>query len=100
MWDPQMEAFERHFRVIRYDSRGHGRSDAPAGAYSIETLTADAVGLLDHLGTERAHFCALSKGGMVGSRLATLSPGRVARLFLCATTAHIGPAERGVGPLP
>ena len=56
MWDPQMPAFERHFRVIRYDSRGHGQSDAPEGDYTIETLTADAVGLLDYLRVGKAHF--------------------------------------------
>jgi len=93
MWDPQMETFQRHFRVVRYDSRGHGRSDAPAGAYSIETLTADAVGLLDHLGVARAHFCGLSKGGMVGQRLATLHPDRVDRLVLADTAAYMGPAD-------
>lgn len=93
MWDPQMEAFDRHFRVIRYDSRGHGKSDAPDGPYTIDMLTADAVGLLDHLGIERAHFCGLSKGGMVGQRLATLHPGRVDRLVLCDTASYMGPAE-------
>lgn len=93
MWDPQMESFERHFRVIRYDSRGHGQSDAPDGPYSIDTRTADAVGLLDHLGVERAHFCGLSKGGMVGQRLATLHPGRVDRLVICDTACYMGPAD-------
>ena len=93
MWDPQMEAFNRHFRVVRYDSRGHGQSDAPAGAYSIDTLTADVVGLLDHLGIARTHFCGLSKGGMVGQRLATLHPERVDRLVLCDTANYMGPAD-------
>lgn len=93
MWDPQMAAFEKHFQVIRYDSRGHGKSDAPAGAYTIETLTADAVGLLDHLGIAKTHYCGLSKGGMVGQRLATLHPARVDRLVLCDTAAYMGPAD-------
>lgn len=93
MWDPQMPSFERHFRVIRYDSRGHGQSDAPDGPYSIEMLTADAIGLLDHLGIARTHFCGLSKGGMVGQRLATLHPDRVDRLVLCDTASYMGPAE-------
>ncbi len=93
MWDPQMPAFERHFRVIRYDSRGHGQSDAPEGDYTIETLTADAVGLLDYLRVGKAHFCGLSKGGMVGQRLATLHPDRVDRLVLCDTAAYMGPAD-------
>lgn len=93
MWDPQMESFERHCRVVRYDSRGHGQSDAPEGAYTIDTLTEDAVGLLDHLGIARAHFCGLSKGGMVGQRLATLHPDRVDRLVLCDTACYMGPAD-------
>lgn len=92
MWDPQMAAFEKLFHVIRYDSRGHGKSEAPAGAYTIETLTADAVALLDHLGIDKTHFCGLSKGGMVGQRLATLHPERVDRLVLCDTAAYMGPA--------
>ncbi|GHD59746.1 3-oxoadipate enol-lactonase [Thalassobaculum fulvum] len=93
MWDPQMEAFDRHFRVIRYDSRGHGQSQVPDGAYTIDMLTEDAVGLLDHLGIARAHFCGLSKGGMVGQRLATLHPERVDRLVLADTSAYMGPAD-------
>lgn len=93
MWDPQMATFERHFQVIRYDSRGHGKSAAPDGPYSIETLTADAIGLLDHLGIARTNFCGLSKGGMVGQRLATLHPDRVDRLVLCDTASYMGPAE-------
>ena len=93
MWDPQMPAFEKHYRVVRYDSRGHGRSDAPEGPYSIEMLVADAVGLLDHLGIAKADFCGLSKGGMVGQRLATLHPDRVDRLVLCDTGAYMGPPD-------
>lgn len=93
MWDPQMPAFERHFRVIRYDSRGHGQSEVPAGPYSIDMLVADAVGLLDHLGLPKVLYCGLSKGGMVGQRLATLHPERVERLVLCDTAAYMGPAE-------
>lgn len=97
MWDPQMPAFERHYRVIRYDSRGHGKSEAPAGAYSIETLVEDAVGLLDHLGIDRTDYCGLSKGGMVGQRLATLHPERVDRLVLCDTACYMGPPEMWEG---
>lgn len=91
MWDPQMPAVESRFRVVRYDSRGHGRSDAPTGAYTIEMLAADAIGLLDHLRIERTHYCGLSKGGMVGQRLATLHPDRVDRVVLCDTAAYMGP---------
>lgn len=97
MWDPQMPAFEAHYRVIRYDSRGHGKSAAPDGAYTIETLTEDAVGLLDHLGIAKADFCGLSKGGMVGQRLGTLHPDRVERLVLCDTGCYMGPPEMWEG---
>ncbi len=97
MWDPQMPAFEAHYKVIRYDSRGHGKSSAPDGAYSIETLVDDAVGLLDHLGIARTDFCGLSKGGMVGQRLATLHPERVDRVVLCDTACYMGPPEMWEG---
>lgn len=90
MWDWQMPAFEPRYRVVRYDSRGHGRSDAPQGPYSIEMLVDDAVGLLDHLGIEKAHVVGLSKGGMVGLRMATLHPDRVDRLAACDTSAYVG----------
>ncbi|SDF78272.1 3-oxoadipate enol-lactonase [Thalassobaculum litoreum] len=93
MWDPQMPAFRKHYKVIRYDSRGHGKSSAPDGAYSIETLVDDAIGLLDHLGIDKTDFCGLSKGGMVGQRLATLHPDRVERLVLCDTACYMGPPE-------
>lgn len=97
MWDPQMPAFQKHYRVIRYDSRGHGKSGAPEGAYSIETLVDDAIGLLDHLGIDQTDFCGLSKGGMVGQRLATLHPKRVDRLVLCDTACYMGPPEMWEG---
>lgn len=93
MWDPQMPALEPRFRVIRYDSRGHGRSDAPLGPYSIEMLTEDAVGLLDHLDIEKTHYCGLSKGGMVGQWLATLHQDRVDRVILCDTACYMGPPD-------
>lgn len=97
MWDPQMPAFESQYRVIRYDSRGHGKSGAPEGPYTIEMLVADAVGLLDHLGIDKTDYCGLSKGGMVGQRLATLHPERVDRLVLCDTGAYMGPADMWEG---
>ena len=67
MWAPQIAVWARRFNVLRYDSRGHGDSDAPAGAYSMDRLGRDAVELLDGLGLDRAHFCGLSQGGMVGN---------------------------------
>jgi 3-oxoadipate enol-lactonase len=89
MWDLQVEPLEMEgFKVIRYDSRGHGQSDAPSGAYSLEMLADDAVGLLDHLGGS-AHFCGLSKGGMVGQMLGTRHPSRVKTLTLADTAAFM-----------
>jgi 3-oxoadipate enol-lactonase len=93
MWDPQMQALTRRYRVLRYDSRGHGRSDAPAGPYTIELLAADALGLLDALGIERVHFCGLSKGGMVGQLLGARHGERLTTLALCATACHLPPRE-------
>lgn len=87
MWDPQMETFRDAFRIVRYDSRGHGRSDAPEGFYTIERLGRDALAILDALGIERAYFCGLSKGGMVGQWLGTNAPERIARMALCSTAA-------------
>lgn len=91
MWDGQVASFSRYFRLLRYDSRGHGRSAAPEGPYSIDTLGQDALGLLDAVGVSRAHFCGLSKGGMVGQWLAVNAPARIDRLVLCNTSAHLPP---------
>ncbi|HEX9575286.1 MAG TPA: alpha/beta fold hydrolase, partial [Myxococcales bacterium] len=93
MWDPQVAAFAEQFRVLRYDSRGHGQSAVPPGPYRIEDLGRDLVGLLDALGLERVRFCGLSKGGMVGMWLATNAPARVERLALCNTSAYFGQPE-------
>ena len=93
MWDPQVEAFARHFRVVRFDLRGHGRSPAPAGPYEIADLGADVLALLDRLGIERAHLCGLSLGGMTALWLAEQAPERVDRLVLCCTSARLEPSE-------
>lgn len=97
MWEPQMAAWTRAFRVLRYDQRGHGASDAPAGAYSMDRLGRDAVELLDALGIGRAHFCGLSLGGMVGQWLAVHAPERIDRLVLANTSAHMGPPSAWQG---
>jgi 3-oxoadipate enol-lactonase len=89
MWDPQMPALAERYRVLRYDSRGHGRSDAPPGPYTIDMLADDALGLLDALGIERAHFCGLSKGGMVGQVLGARHGERLISLALCSTACHM-----------
>ena len=91
MWEPQVAAFTQRFRVLRYDSRGHGASDAPPGAYSMDRLGRDAVELLDALGLERAHVCGVSKGGMVGQWLGFRAPERVNRLVLANTAPYMGP---------
>lgn len=93
MWAPQMAAFSSRFRVLRYDSRGHGQSAVTPGPYTIEQLGRDVVALLDALDIERAHFCGLSKGGMVGMWLGVNAPRRIDRLVLCNTAAKIGTAE-------
>jgi 3-oxoadipate enol-lactonase/4-carboxymuconolactone decarboxylase len=90
MWAPQMPAFLAHFRVLRYDTRGHGQSEVTPGEYSIAQLGADAVALLDHLGIERASFCGLSMGGMTGMWLGANRPQRVTRLVLANTGAKVG----------
>lgn len=93
MWGPQVAAFARHFRVLRYDTRGHGRSEVTPGPYTLPQLGADVIALLDHLGIERAHFCGLSMGGLTGMWLATAFAARIDRLVLCNTAAFIGPPE-------
>lgn len=93
MWDAQIPALTKRWRVLRYDSRGHGRSDAPAGPYTIDRLGRDAVGLLDALGLGRIDLCGLSKGGMVGMWLGINAPARIGRLALTNTAAYLGPPE-------
>ncbi|WP_206996353.1 3-oxoadipate enol-lactonase [Trinickia mobilis] len=93
MWTAQVEAFSQHFRVLRYDTRGHGHSDAPKGPYTIEQLTGDVLGLLDALAIERANFCGISMGGLTGIALAARHPERLNRVVLSNTAAHIGSPE-------
>jgi 3-oxoadipate enol-lactonase len=93
MWDAQMPVLAERYRVLRYDSRGHGRSDAPPGPYTIEMLADDALGLLDALDIARAHFCGLSKGGMVGQVLGAKHGERLISLALCSTACHMPARE-------
>ena len=88
MWDPQVAGLTEHFRLIRYDPRGHGRSPVPPEPYEIADLAEDVVRLLDRLGVEKAHYCGLSLGAMTGIALAADHRDRVDRLVLCSTTAH------------
>jgi 3-oxoadipate enol-lactonase len=87
MWDPQMEAL-RDFRVLRFDTRGHGASEAPAGEYTMDQLAADVHALLDALRIDRFHFVGLSMGGMIGQQLALRVPLRMATLTLADTTSR------------
>lgn len=87
MWEPQMSILLTQFRVLRYDQRGHGQSDVPAGPYSMAQLGQDALALLDHLALDRVDFCGLSMGGMTGMWLASHHPGRIKHLVLCNTAA-------------
>ncbi len=93
MWDAQARALAGRWRVIRYDTRGHGRSPFVDGAVTIERLADDAAGLLAALGVARAHVVGLSLGGMTAQALAIRHPQRVASLVLMATAPHLPPAE-------
>jgi 3-oxoadipate enol-lactonase len=92
MWNPQIDALNHYFHVLRYDTRGHGATEAPSGSYTLELLAEDVIGLLDALGTDRVHFVGLSMGGMIGQCLALNRPHRLKSLVLC-DTASIIPAE-------
>ena len=91
MWDDALPWLMEHFRVLRYDQRGHGRSPAPPGPYTIADLAGDALDLLDRLGLERVSFCGVSLGGMTGMWLAVNAADRLDRLALCCTSAHLPP---------
>jgi 3-oxoadipate enol-lactonase len=93
MWNPQMAGLTRYFRVLRYDTRGHGASAVPLGRYTISDLGQDVIDLFAALRIERAHFCGLSMGGMVGMWLAANAPAKVGRLALCNTAATMGPPQ-------
>lgn len=90
MWGPQMADLLQHFQVLRYDSRGHGASDSPAGEYTIEQLGCDVLGLADTLHIEKFSFCGLSMGGAVGQWLAINSPERLSALVLANTSPQFG----------
>jgi 3-oxoadipate enol-lactonase len=93
MWDPQLEALSQSFRVVRFDTRGHGGSPVPPGPYTIDELADDVVELLDRLELGRVHYVGLSLGGMIGMRLAAQHPDRVDRLVVLCTSALLGPAS-------
>ena len=93
MWNPQAVEFGKTFRLLRYDTRGHGESSVPTGPYSIEQLANDVVAMLDELKIARASFCGLSVGGMTGMFLASRMGHRLEKLVLCNTAPKIGTTE-------
>ena len=93
MWDTQIPAFTAHFRVLRYDTRGHGDSLVTEGPYSIEQLGRDVLALLDALKLDKVHFCGLSMGGLIGQWLGINASERLNRLIVCNTAAKIGSPE-------
>ena len=88
MWDEQMDALTKKFKVLRYDTRGHGKSEAPAGAYTLEQLADDAHGLLSALGIKETHWAGLSMGGMIGQTFALKYPGVFKSMVLADTTSR------------
>jgi len=92
MWNPQMDALNPHFQVLRCDMRGHGKSDVTPGSYTLELLAEDVIGLLDALDIDRVHFVGLSIGGMIGQSLALNHLHRLRSLALC-DSASIIPQE-------
>ena len=88
MWDPQVAPFTQHFRLVRYDRRGHGKSGCPQGPYTMERLGHDVLAVLDGLGAQKVNWCGLSMGGMVGQWLGANAPDRVERLVLTNTSSY------------
>src|SRR6202023_3339595 len=89
LWDPQIPALAEHFRVVRYDSRGHGGSVVNQGPYSVEGLGRRALGIMDALGIERVHWLGLSMGSIVGLWLLVHARERVGRAVLAGTAAPL-----------
>jgi 3-oxoadipate enol-lactonase len=96
MWDPQVDVLAESYRVLRYDTRGHGGSDAPPGPYSLAQLVADVHTLLGGLGIPKTYFVGLSMGGMIGQLLALIHPDLFHGLVLCSTTARMTPDAEAV----
>ena len=96
MWDDQMAALTPHFRVLRFDTRGHGGTSAPEGAYDFAWLTADVLWLMARLGIGRAHFCGISLGGMIAQHVALAAPEKIDKLVLVSTTSGYGPEAKAL----
>lgn len=93
LWTPQMDRLAEHHRVLRYDTRGHGASESPAGDYGLDRLGRDVLSLLDAVGVVRAHIAGISIGGLTALWLGVHAPWRVDRLVLANTAARIGTRE-------
>ena len=93
MWDDQARAFSGRFRVLRYDQRGHGKTEAPEGRYPFATLLADAIALMDALEIARAHFCGLSLGGATALGLTEQYPNRIVSTIVCDSPCASTPAS-------
>ncbi len=94
MWDEQARLLKQRYQVLRLDTRGHGQTSAPAGAYTLEQLAEDLCGLLTELGITQTHFVGLSMGGMIGQVFALRYPHMVQSLALCDTTSRVPPDAR------
>jgi 3-oxoadipate enol-lactonase len=111
VWDAQLPALRRRFRLLRFNARGHGGSAAPPGPYSLAALGADVLGLLDAHGIVSAAFCGTSLGGMIGLWLAANAPERISSLVVCCTAITPMPSrqswleraalvrQQGMGPI-
>jgi len=88
MWEPQMAALSKLFRIVRYDRRGHGKSGVPPGPYSMERFGRDVLAILDDLNIAKTHWCGLSMGGMVGQWLGANAPERFDRIVLANTSCY------------
>ena len=93
MFAEQVRCLQDRYRIVTYDHRGQGRSEVTPAGYDMDSLTEDALALLDALGVERCHFAGLSMGGFVALRLAIRHPDRIRSLILLETTAQAEPAE-------
>ncbi len=97
-WFFQRSAFSKHYRVITLDNRGVGKTDKPGGAYSMKMMADDTVGLMDHLGVEKAHILGVSMGGMIAQEIAISYPERVEKLILGCTVVVGSNRANGIGP--
>jgi 3-oxoadipate enol-lactonase len=93
MWAPQVESLAADYRVVLVDTRGHGRSDAPPGPYTVDQLARDVLAVADAAGADRFHLCGLSMGGHIGLWIASNNPERLVSLIACNTAAKLSTPE-------